>query len=50
MSQCALRERRPQGGDIETANGLNIPEPGCWEVTAVYKGASLSYVVWVGGE
>lgn len=30
--------------------GLNIPEPGCWEVTAVYKGASLSYVVWVGGE
>lgn len=28
--------------------GLNIPEPGCWEVTASYKGATLSYVVWVG--
>lgn len=27
--------------------GLEIPEPGCWEVTAEYRGASLSYVIWV---
>lgn len=27
--------------------GFELPEPGCWRVTAHYKGASLSYVVWV---
>ncbi len=30
--------------------GLEIPQEGCWEVTAEYRGASLSYVVWVGDE
>jgi hypothetical protein len=24
--------------------GIDPPEPGCWEVTATYKGASLTYV------
>jgi len=27
--------------------GVTIPEPGCWELTATYRGASLSYVIWV---
>lgn len=27
--------------------GLGLPEPGCWEVTARYKGAELSYVLLV---
>jgi hypothetical protein len=27
--------------------GLGLPEPGCWEVTAEYKGAELSYVLFV---
>jgi hypothetical protein len=27
--------------------GLNIPMPGCWELTGEYKGHTLSYVVWV---
>lgn len=27
--------------------GFELPQPGCWEITAEYKGASLSYVVWV---
>lgn len=26
--------------------GVQLPEPGCWELTAEYKGASLSYVLW----
>jgi len=30
--------------------GIEIPEPGCWEVTARYYAESLSYVVWVGEE
>jgi hypothetical protein len=30
-----------------TVVGVELPEPGCWELTAVYKGATLSYVVWV---
>lgn len=29
--------------------GLELPEPGCWEVTATYRGAELSYVVLVKG-
>lgn len=27
--------------------GLELPEPGCWEVTARYRGAELSYVLLV---
>jgi hypothetical protein len=27
--------------------GLELPQPGCWELTARYKNATLSYVVWV---
>ena len=27
--------------------GVYIPVPGCWEITGDYKGAKLSYVVWV---
>lgn len=30
--------------------GLEIPEEGCWEITAEYRDATLSYVVWVGDE
>lgn len=25
-------------------NGIDPQEPGCWEVTATYRGATLSYV------
>lgn len=28
-------------------SGLNVPTPGCWELTADYKGHTVSYVVWV---
>lgn len=27
---------------------VELPESGCWELTAEYKGAALSYVFWVG--
>lgn len=27
-------------------NGIDPDEPGCWEVTAEYKGSELSYVYW----
>lgn len=27
-------------------NGIDPDEPGCWEVTAQYKGSELSYVYW----
>jgi len=27
--------------------GVYVPTPGCWEITGEYKGAKLSYVVWV---
>ncbi len=30
--------------------GLEIPEEGCWRVTAEYREATLSYVVWVGDD
>ena len=28
--------------------GVEIPSTGCWEITGSYRGARLSYVVWVG--
>ncbi len=28
--------------------GVDFPSPGCWELTGSYRGATLSYVVWVG--
>lgn len=27
--------------------GVDIPGPGCWQLTARYRGAALSYVVWI---
>jgi hypothetical protein len=27
--------------------GVEIPTPGCWQITAEYKGSQLSFVVWV---
>ena len=30
--------------------GVEIPEPGCWRVTADYRDASLSYVVWIAND
>jgi hypothetical protein len=27
--------------------GVNIPTPGCWEITGEYNGQSLSFVVWI---
>jgi len=38
------------GGDFGSAMlvGIDVPAEGCWNITAHYRGASLSYVVWVG--
>jgi hypothetical protein len=36
----------PDMGDFMLV-GVELPAPGCWELTAEYKGASLSYVMWV---
>lgn len=35
--------------DIGTAMlvGVELPSAGCWEITGTYRGAVLSYVVWV---
>jgi len=30
-----------------TVIGVDLPDSGCWHLTASYKGATLSYVVWV---
>ena len=27
--------------------GVDIPTPGCWEITGDYKGHEVSFVVWV---
>ena len=38
------------GADFGTAMliGVAIPTTGCWRITAIYRGATLSYVAWVG--
>lgn len=37
-------------GDIGEAmlTGVTFPTPGCWEIMGEYRGANLSFVVWVG--
>lgn len=30
--------------------GIEFPTPGCWQLTAQYRGAALSYVVWINDE
>jgi hypothetical protein len=30
-----------------TMVSVELPDPGCWELTAEFEGASLSYVIWV---
>jgi hypothetical protein len=39
------------GADFGSAMliGVGVPTAGCWEITATYKRATLSYVAWVGG-
>ena len=32
-----------------TVVGIDLPDTGCWRLTAVYKGTTLSYVLWVEG-
>ena len=27
--------------------GIEFPAPGCWDLTASYKGTELSYIVWI---
>ncbi len=47
----AIRTDQPTNAsaDFGTAMlvGIELPTPGCWELTAEYRGHSLSYVVWV---
>jgi hypothetical protein len=39
------------GADFGSAMliGVGVPTTGCWEITATYRHATLSYVAWVGG-
>lgn len=30
--------------------GVDFPNTGCWQITGEYRDASLSFVVWVGGQ
>jgi hypothetical protein len=30
--------------------GIGLPTGGCWQISATYRGASLSYVVWVAAD
>jgi hypothetical protein len=38
------------GADFGSAmlTGVSIPTIGCWQITATYRQASLSYIAWVG--
>ena len=39
------------GADFGSAMlmGIDVPTAGCWQITATYRKASLSYVAWVSG-
>ena len=27
--------------------GIDVPTPGCWELTGTYRGQTVSFVVWI---
>jgi hypothetical protein len=37
----------PSLGGTAMLVGVDFPGPGCWRVTAQYRGTALSYVVWI---
>jgi hypothetical protein len=50
--------QRPDGSAAQATNaimgssaailtGVYVPTPGCWEITADYRGDKLSFVVWL---
>lgn len=44
------RRRHRTTQTLEQAVGIEFPTPGCWQLTAEYRGAALSYVVWIKDE
>jgi len=48
--------RASGGGGSDPTRGdylavvLDIPEPGCWRISAVYRATGIDYVVWVDGD
>ena len=48
--------RASGGGGSDPARGdylavvFDIPEPGCWRISAVYRATGIDYVVWVDGD
>jgi len=45
-----LRVEGPNAAGLKNPSmvaALEVPSIGCWEITADYKGDTLSYVVWV---
>jgi len=48
--------RASGGGGSDPSRGdylavvIDIPEPGCWRISAVYRATGIDYVVWVDGD
>jgi hypothetical protein len=51
-STQGIRARGGGGSDASRGDYLavvvDIPEPGCWRISAVYRATGIDYVVWVG--
>jgi hypothetical protein len=45
-SDSATNAEHPDLG-VAILVGVELPEPGCWEISAEYQGTTLSFVVWV---
>jgi hypothetical protein len=43
----ATNARHEDFGGWAMLTGVDVPAPGCWELTGVYKDHRLSFVVWV---
>ncbi|HET7846083.1 MAG TPA: hypothetical protein VFL72_01235 [Acidimicrobiia bacterium] len=53
-SPYGIRARGGAGSDPSRGDYLavvfDIPEPGCWRISAVYRATGIDYVVWVDGD
>jgi len=44
----ATNAHHPDFGGWTILTGIDIPTPGCWELTGQYRDQELTFVVWVG--
>jgi hypothetical protein len=47
VSEPATNAHHPDFGGWTILTGIDVPTPGCWELTGTYRGHAVTFVVFV---